>query len=1006
MSSNLSREKRLHKLPGKHSLEHGAREPPYCLRSFKRHKVSASPQFPTSIGASVGEFYGTCNAGVTSVETASENLKAGPSNLPVKISPIELESGSMKPPVLQCKASSMNVEKGGVPEKPELHNAGNYSFTPKHFDILCSSDTSSMPCVLPRKYPPPKIRKGVTICREFPQDCGGRNLDMFSNFDVLPEGKSSKEKQYQAKMEQIRGGSLEDIDDKVKAESEKGAHADRTELFIKANHSEWKFNQEAGSDTITTASSPQSNSLQANSSSKKTCNNNDGVQSWVESNGDDPVEYSRYKLGDGSNAVVMHNVMNECVDMAHLNGGNSVGQQGVKAFEFAAATGATEGYDDKRFELLGHEGSYDLLLKHNDSKSNVGDTASRKGVKTADCAAATCATDGCSDQVYELMGHKGSYYMLLKHDDTIFNDGTADSPESQEGVKAPHCTEATVATDGCSDIYELMGHKGSYYLLLKHNDTNFHVPYVEADVHNVEADLHNVEPESDWKHNSKEKPSIKSTVNSNQEALCRSKVREVLNLFQKTLKERMVKNQATRKSREKTKTLLSSDVYEEVALLLKQQKKWIYMNKQVLGAIPGVEIADQFQNRAELVIVGVHAQFVASVDYMEKDGKKIATSIVSISCYSNVEELTDVIYFCEGGIQTVAEQNLNDQRLVRGNLALKNSMDEKTPVRVIRGHQSLEGKTTTFTYDGLFIVSKFWQEKVQNGEWVYMFQLNRMQGQPKLKVNKLGRYGKSKDLYYRTLIDDISYGNEKISIPVVNDIDNSKPPAFNYITKMVYPKLKKSANARGCRCIDGCSDLVRCSCVVKNDGMVPFNENGALIKAKDTIVYECGPSCKCPPSCMNRVSQHGLRIQLEVFKTETRGWGIRSRNFISSGSFICEYVGELLDDKQAEERIGFDEYLFDIGDEDGFAIDAAKIGNIGRFVNHSCSPNLYAQDVLFDHGDKMMPHVMLFATRNIHPLQELTYNYNYKIDHVSDSNGNIKIKKCHCGARKCKGRLY
>lgn len=75
-------------------------------------------------------------------------------------------------------------------------------------------------------------------------------------------------------------------------------------------------------------------------------------------------------------------------------------------------------------------------------------------------------------------------------------------------------------------------------------------------------------------------------------------------------------------------------------------------------------------------------------------------------------------------------------------------------------------------------------------------------------------------------------------------------------------------------------------------------------------------------------------------------------------------------------------------------------------MNHSCSPNLYAQDVLFDHNDKMMPHVMLFATRKIHPLQELTYNYNYKIDHVSDSNGNVKMKKCHCGARKCKGRLY
>ncbi|KAK1400370.1 hypothetical protein POM88_010233 [Heracleum sosnowskyi] len=841
MSSNSSREKKLHKLPRKHSLEHGGREPPNCLRSFKRHKVSATPQVPTTMGAIAGEYYGTCDAGVTTVEAAFENLNAGgPSNLPVEISPIELESMSMKP------------------------------------------------------------------------------------------------------------------------------HADNAELFKKVNHSEWKFNQEAGGYTISTASSPQSNSLQANSSSKMTCNNN-GVQSWVESNEDD---------------------------------GKSVGQQGVKTYDFAAATGATDGYCDKSFEVLGQEGSYYPLLKHNDTKSNDGETATRKGVKTLIWETAACATDGCSDKVYELMGHKGSYYLLVKHDDAMSNDGTSAAPESQEGVKASYFTEATVATDGCSDdIYELMGHEGSYYLLLKHHDANFHV-------HNVEADVHNVEPETDWKHNSNlsGKPSINFNVRSDQEALCRSKVQDVFNLFQKTLKEQLLKNQATRKSKAENKTI-SSDVYEEVAMLLKQQKKWIYMNKQVLGAIPGVEVGDQFQDRAELVIVGVHAQFVASIDYMEKDGKKIATSILSPHFYSNDEELTDVIYFREGGVQTMAKQNLNDQTLVRGNLALKNSMDEETPVRVIRGNQSLEGKSTSFTYDGLFTVNNFWQEKAQNGEWVYMFQLNKMQGEPKLKVNKLGRCGKSKALYYRTLIDDISYGNEKIAIPVVNDIDNSKPPAFKYITKMVYPQLKKSANVRGCRCIDGCSDLVRCSCVVKNDGMVPFNENGALTKAKETIVYECGPSCKCPPSCMNRVGQHGLKIQLEVFKTETRGWGIRSRNFISSGSFICEYVGELLEDKQAEERIGFDEYLFDIGDEDGYAIDAAKIGNIGRFVNHSCSPNLYAQNVLFDHDDKMMPHVMLFATRKIYPLQELTYNYNYKIGHISDSNGNVKTKKCHCGAQQIQGKV-
>jgi len=179
------------------------------------------------------------------------------------------------------------------------------------------------------------------------------------------------------------------------------------------------------------------------------------------------------------------------------------------------------------------------------------------------------------------------------------------------------------------------------------------------------------------------------------------------------------------------------------------------------------------------------------------------------------------------------------------------------------------------------------------------------------------------------------------------------------------------------------------------------------------------------------VSQHGVKIPLEIFKTGKTGWGVRSLSSISSGSFICEYSGELLEDKEAEKRQN-DEYLFDIGsnyhDEelweglksvvgvqsttsssktmDGFTIDAAECGNVGRFINHSCSPNLYAQNVLWDHDDMRMPHVMFFAIENIPPLQELTYHYNYKVGEVHDKNGNEKVKNCYCGASDCCGRLY
>ncbi|KAF5735119.1 histone-lysine N-methyltransferase H3 lysine-9 specific SUVH8-like [Tripterygium wilfordii] len=281
-------------------------------------------------------------------------------------------------------------------------------------------------------------------------------------------------------------------------------------------------------------------------------------------------------------------------------------------------------------------------------------------------------------------------------------------------------------------------------------------------------------------------------------------------------------------------------------------------------------------------------------------------------------------------------------------------------------------------------------------------------------------------------VDDISLGKEPIPISAVNTIDDEKPPSFEYVTCMMYPDWYHSLPPKGCDCLNGCLESGKCCCVAKNGGEIPYNHNGAIVEAK-SLVYECGPSCKCPHSCHNRVSQLGIKFQLEIFKTESRGWGVRSLDFIPSGSFICEYAGELLEENEAEKRTGNDEYLFDIGDNYndgnlwnelstmmhetqstshevvecvGFTIDAAKYGNVGRFINHSCSPNLYAQNVLYDHEDKRIPHIMLFAAENIRPLKELTYHYNYMIDQVYDSDGNIKKKTCYCGSSECTGRMY
>ncbi|OEL20020.1 Histone-lysine N-methyltransferase, H3 lysine-9 specific SUVH5 [Dichanthelium oligosanthes] len=468
----------------------------------------------------------------------------------------------------------------------------------------------------------------------------------------------------------------------------------------------------------------------------------------------------------------------------------------------------------------------------------------------------------------------------------------------------------------------------------------------------------------------------------------RSKVRKLLQLFQAACRKitQLVEqgnHNFGRVDQEAIKALKKDSIYNKPGAMV--------------GNIPGVEVGDEFHFRVELSMVGLHRPPQGGIDTSKVNGVSVAISVVASGGYPDeLSSSHELIYTGSGGKASGNKQG-DDQKLERGNLALKNCIDTKTPVRVIHGFKGQsrsevghsKGKQTrTFIYDGLYQVVECWQEGPK-GEMVFKYRLQRIAGQPELSLHAVKATRKS-IVREGLCLPDISQGSERIPICVINTIDDMRPAPFRYTTKVIYPTWYEKEPPKGCDCTNGCSDSITCACAVKNGGEIPFNSNGAIVEARP-LIYECGPSC----------------------------------------SFICEYAGELLEDKEAEKRQN-DEYLFDIGsnyhDEElweglksvvgvqsftsssetmeGFTIDAAECSNVGRFINHGCSPNLYAQNVLWDHGDMRMPHVMLFAVENIPPLQELTYHYNYTVGHVRDENGKEKVKYCYCGASDCCGRLY
>ncbi|KAG0554700.1 hypothetical protein M758_12G115400 [Ceratodon purpureus] len=457
-----------------------------------------------------------------------------------------------------------------------------------------------------------------------------------------------------------------------------------------------------------------------------------------------------------------------------------------------------------------------------------------------------------------------------------------------------------------------------------------------------------------------------------------------------------------------------------------------------IGDVPGVPIGDFYYYRSELFVLGLHRAMQAGIAYKGQGENSIGCSIVASGGYEDDKDHGETMtYTGQGGNDKATRQQVRDQVAEKGNLALQHSCWQGQPVRVIRGHFNIPTNQSPsrkiYSYDGLYTITKESLERGASGFLVFQFSLLRTPGQPELGsklVSFVGKLNKGTERRTGLVIVDISDGEEPLPVGVVNTVDGSRPPAaFEYTTKLRYPRGFSFPSYPSSRCFcQDCSADHMCSCVAKNSGrMLPYNQYGQLIRALPAV-YECGKQCRCSSDCHNRVCQKGLRYRLEIFKTQNKGWGVRSWDFIPSGGFVCEYTGEVMDTNTAND-MDDDEYLFNLDFKQGiearwgdkvsnimgsdnvrgqpkYCIDASKYGGVARFINHSCKPNLFVQCVLYDNSNVDLPHVMLFAATSIRPLQELTYDYGYALDSVFDENGVPKQKPCHCDARNCRKRMY
>ncbi|KAI3473040.1 hypothetical protein Pfo_031066 [Paulownia fortunei] len=314
-------------------------------------------------------------------------------------------------------------------------------------------------------------------------------------------------------------------------------------------------------------------------------------------------------------------------------------------------------------------------------------------------------------------------------------------------------------------------------------------------------------------------------------------------------------------------------------------------------------------------------------------------------------------------------------------------------------------------------------------------------------------------------IKDISSGQEACEISLTNEINEDQGPTFNYITKNVtyqnaYVRflLARISEENCCsNCFGDCLSVETCTCAGKTGcefayspgGLVkekflnnfismdqspqqrnlfycqdcPLERiNGKNLSAKckghvgRKFIKECWDKCGCSMKCGNRVVQQGITAKLQVFMTPEKGWGLRTLEDIPKGAFICEYVGEVVTNKELFERnmrnTG-DKHAYTVlldadwssegvlKDEQVLCLDATVYGNVARFINHRCfDANLVEIPVEVETPDHHYYHLAFFTTRKVNALEELTRDYG--IDFNDDYP--LKVFQCRCGNKFCRDR--
>ena len=259
---------------------------------------------------------------------------------------------------------------------------------------------------------------------------------------------------------------------------------------------------------------------------------------------------------------------------------------------------------------------------------------------------------------------------------------------------------------------------------------------------------------------------------------------------------------------------------------------------------------------------------------------------------------------------------------------------------------------------------------------------------------------------------DLSLGAEAVPLQWVNEVDDAVPPPIVFVRQCIDVDVRQDWIKKPARCcvtevtattrggVDRCLSATFPAAKPRDGGHCECNWDCLARCAREK-------NCKCIAQCSNRALQRGAPFRLQVFRHETKGWCLRTLEYIPAKAFVMEYVAERLTPARSAERLkddpNIETYIMDLEKHRGnFSLDALAVRNHAAFAAFACSrmlANLKKRKVYSNVWDPNGAHVGFFSTRDIEPGEELMYLR--EDENPNPGTGRI----CGCGHRDCAGYI-